>query len=105
KSRTTFGDVPVVVNKVMKTRLRQCAPEPIAVVIISTLKRHGKIKVTIRYLTSAGGNNSPASFTVRHTNTTFVRMGRKILNYIRTTLKQFVHRLNRCDFLIIAIRA
>ena len=42
-------------------------------------------------------------FAFRHANGAFMRVSRKILNYIGPILKHFVHRYDRCDPLVIAV--
>src|SRR6185369_314002 len=101
KSRTTFGGVPVVVNKVMKARLRYCTAQTIAMTIVATLECNHEVEVATGRLTHPSRNHARAIFIVRHANAAFMRMRRKIIN----TAHELVNRLDSRDSLVVTVRA
>src|SRR2546423_7535316 len=56
-------------------------------------------------LTDSGRDHSRTFFTIRHTDAAFVRMRRKVFQYSIAVPQQFMHRLERSDLLIVAVRA
>lgn len=101
KSRTTFGYVPVVIDKVVKARFRYGRAQTITVPIIAGLECNHQIEIAASRLTNTRRNHARAIFIVRHTDAAFMRMRREILN----TAHQLVNRINSRDFLVVAIRA
>src|SRR6185295_12991565 len=89
----------------MEARLRDCAAATIAVLIGSVVECDDEIELLARCLAQSGGDDAAVTCVLRHADAALMRMRWEIFDNSRSTLEQFVNRLDRRHALIVAVRA
>ena len=108
ETRTAFRRVPVVIDKMMKTRLGDRAARWTTLGMVLPFERYYQIEVATRRLTATGRDHTRVIFTFRNADAAFVRMRRKVLDPARSVLfvpQQLVKRLDGSDLLVITVTA